>query len=95
LIVINNIYKNKIAFKESYLARIPAITLTEQQDITQLKSSYNSTGSYTFFAEKEENLKFFFIFLKSVLLRAKKCNQKQLTRNTILNSQKNFKINQY
>lgn len=76
LIVINNAEKNKMAFKESYLIRIPAILLTKELDITKLRSSYNATGSYNFFAEKEENSNFFFLFIKSVLLRAKKCNKK-------------------
>lgn len=71
LIVINNADKNKMAFKESYLTRIPAILLTKDLDITKLRSSYNATGSYHFFAEKEENSNFFFLFIKSVLLRAK------------------------
>ena len=89
LIIINNINKNKIAFKESYLARIPAITLTEKLDITKLRSSYSSTGSYNFFADQKENMNFFLSFLKSVLLRAKKCNRKLLLRNTILRTRKN------
>ena len=76
LIIINNVNKNKIAFKESYLARIPAITLTEKLEISKIKSNYNSAGSYNFFAEKKENTDFFFLFLKTVLLRAKKYNQK-------------------
>lgn len=77
LVIINHVDKNKIAFKESYLARIPTITLTEKRDITKIKSSYNSTDSYNFFAEKEENINFFFLFFKTVLLRAKKYNQKK------------------
>ena len=91
LILINNADKNKIAFKESYLARIPAITLTEKQEITKIRSSYNSTGSYNFFSEKEGNMNFFYLFIKSVLLRAKKCNKKQLHRNTALHARKNIK----
>lgn len=90
LIIINNIEKNNIAFKESYLARIPTITLSEKLEITKIKSSYNSTGSYNFFTEKKENKNFFVLFIKSILLRAKKCNEKQLRRNT-LSLQKNNK----
>lgn len=72
LIVINNLDTNAIAFKESYLARIPAITLTKKLDVSKIKSNYNSTGSYNFFAEKSENTNFFYLFLKTVILRAKK-----------------------
>jgi hypothetical protein len=91
LIIINNVNNNKMAFKESYLARIPAVTLTEKLNVTKIRSSYNSTGSYNFFAEKEENMNFFFRFMKSVLLRAKKCNQKLLHRNTVSHARKNKK----
>lgn len=93
LIVINNLEKNKIAFKESYLARIPIISLAEQLNITNVRSSYSSTGSYNFFAEKKENTNFFFLFLKSVLLRAKKCNNKKLRQNTGNSARKNYKKN--
>lgn len=91
LIIINNTDKNKIAFKESYLARIPAITVTEKQDVTKIRSSYTSTGSYNFFAEEKENKNFFFIFIKSILLRAKKCNKNILRRNTTAHIRKNLK----
>lgn len=79
LIVINNLDINMIAFKESYLARIPAITITKKIDISKVKSDYNITGSYHFFAEKEENSNFFYLFLKSVLMRAKKCYNNTLS----------------
>lgn len=91
LIIINNTDKNKIAFKESYLARIPAITVTEKLDVTKIRSSYTSTGSYNFFAEEKENKNFFFIFIKSILLRAKKCNKNILRRNTTAHIRKNLK----
>lgn len=72
LIVINNVDKNKMALKESYLTKVPSITLTEKHKITENKFSYNSISSYNFFSEKEENKNFFFLFVKTVLLRAKK-----------------------
>lgn len=72
LIVINGVDKNKIALKESYLTKIPSITLTGKHQITENKYSYNSMNSYNFFTEKEENKNFFFLFVKTVLLRAKK-----------------------
>ena len=76
LLIINNLDTNMIAFKESYLANIPAITLTEKLDISKIKSNYTSTGNYNFFAEKAENTNFFLLFLKTVILRAKKWNKK-------------------
>ena len=72
LIVINQLDINSIPFKESYLAGIPAITIGKKLDISKIKSNYNSTGSYHFFAEKEENTNFFYLFIKTVLVKAKK-----------------------
>ena len=77
LIVINNLNINKIAFKESYLARIPSITITKEIDISRIKSNYNSTNSYNFFAEKEENINFFYSFIKTILIRSKKKNNRK------------------
>lgn len=71
LIVINNLDINMAAFKESYLARIPAITITKKIEISKIKSSYNSTGNYNFFNEKTESINFFYLFLKTILIRAK------------------------
>ena len=71
LIIINNLDRNTTPFKESYLARIPAITITKRIEISKLKSNYNSTGSYNLFTEKQENNNFFYLFLKTILLRAK------------------------
>ena len=81
LIVINNLDINLIAFKESYLARIPSITITKEIDISKIKSNYNSTNSYNFFAEKEENINFFYSFIKTILIRAKKKNNKKFKSN--------------
>ncbi len=77
LTVINNLKINLIAFKESYLARIPSITITKEIDISRIKSNYNSTNSYNFFAEKEENINFFYSFIKTILMRAKKKNNRK------------------
>lgn len=77
LIVINNTENNNIAYRESYFARIPAIALTKELEVVKIRLSYHSTGSYNFFAEKEENKNFFFTFIRSVLLRAKKSSNKQ------------------
>ncbi len=77
LTVINNLKINLIAFKESYLARIPSITITKEIEISRIKSNYNSTNSYNFFAEKEENINFFYSFIKTILMRAKKKNNRK------------------
>ena len=72
LVIINNLNINMIAFKEIYLARIPTITITNQINIKKMRTSYNSTGSYHFFTEKQENTNFFYVFLKTVIIKAKK-----------------------
>ena len=40
---------NLLALKESYLARIPAITFDTKEKSLNQKSTYSSTGSYDFF----------------------------------------------
>jgi hypothetical protein len=72
LIVVYGLNDNTTALKESYLTRIPAITLSEKLSVLNLKSAYNSTGSYNFFVEKTENTQFFFSFIRAVLTKAKK-----------------------
>ena len=89
LIIINNKNVHKIAFKESYLARIPAITITPEINISKIKSSYNSASSYNFFAEKEENTYFLYLLIKTILVRAKKYS-KNMTAKSI-KRKKNYK----
>jgi hypothetical protein len=77
LIVINNLEINMNAFKESYLARIPAITITKKLDFSKTKLNYyNSTGSYHLITEKKNNVNFIYLFIKTILLKAKKEKQK-------------------
>ena len=78
LIIINNLDINKIPLKESYLAGIPAITISTTNNIARTKSSYNSTSSYHLFSEKAENNNFFYLFLKTILLRAKTKKNRKL-----------------
>ena len=78
LIVINNLNINKIAFKESYLARIPAITITKTLNISKVEFGYNSTSSYDFFTEKEKSTHFLYLFIKTILIRAKKYCKKTI-----------------
>ena len=71
LVIINNLEINKTPSRESYLAGIPTITISEKINIAKIKSSYYSTGSYHLFSEKAENNNFFYLFLKTILVRAK------------------------
>lgn len=95
LLVMNNADKNEMAFKESYLARIPVILLTKDLNINQLRYTYSATGSYQFFAEKEETQSFFVLFIKSVLLRAKKCNKKLINSSVSLHNKTNVRVKSY
>ena len=71
LVVINNLDLNITAFKESYLARIPTITITKEINISKMKSNYDTIGSYHFFSEKQENTNFFNLFIKTILQKTK------------------------
>ena len=71
LVVINNLDVNLTSFRESYLARIPTITITKKINISKMKSNYDTLGSYQFFSEKQESTTFFNLFLKTILLKAK------------------------
>lgn len=78
LIVINNLTTNKNIYKESYLARIPTITITKEINISSVESGYNSTNNYNFVTEKEENTHFLYLFIKTILIRAKKYSKKRI-----------------
>lgn len=80
LIVIYGLNDNMLALKESYLARIPAITLNEKEDILNQKSAYSSTGSYNFFVEKNENSQKIFSFLGAVIIQAKKSKKNKINK---------------
>lgn len=71
LVIINNLNINKTSLRESYLAGIPTITISEKINIAKMRSNYNSTGSYNLFSEKAENNNFFYLFVKTILTRAK------------------------
>lgn len=72
LVVIYNLNKNSTAIKESYLARIPLITLSEKFNILDFKTTYESAGNYDSINERLENSSLFFSFIKTTLNRAKR-----------------------
>lgn len=71
LIVVYNQNSKSTAIQESYIARIPTITLSTKLDFNN-KTTYKSLGNYELLSEKFENNNFFLSFLKTTLTRAKK-----------------------
>lgn len=84
LIIIYGLNDNLLALKESYLARIPAITFDTKEKSLNQKSTYSSTGSYDFFIEKSENSQKIFSFINAVVTQAKKSNKNKT--NSLKNS---------
>jgi len=72
LIFVYNLNDNLTAIKESYLAKIPVITISKKLNILNVKSTYESMGSYNFLIEKTKNTSFLFSFIKTVINQAKK-----------------------
>lgn len=81
IVVIHNLNTKNTAVQESYLARIPVITLTHRLDILNCKTSYDSFGNYSLKNEKMKNNNFFFSFLKTTLERAKRAKKIQAYQN--------------
>jgi len=60
LVILYNLSNNTTAIKESYLARIPTITIYDKLNIVNHQTISESTGNYNFVSEKIENTNFFF-----------------------------------
>jgi ribosomal protein S2 len=71
LIIIYNQKNQSTAIQESYIARIPTITLCKKLNFNN-KTAYQSLGKYETLNEKDKNNNFFLSFLKSIINRAKK-----------------------
>lgn len=70
LVVIYNQNSKSTAIQESYIARIPTITLSKKLTFRN-KTTYESLGNYELLNDKHENNNFLFSFLKTILARAK------------------------
>jgi len=71
LVVILNTSENLNALEESYLARIPTISINCDLDITDLKSSYKVPGNFQFRKKKIRDT-FFYSILTAVFKKANK-----------------------
>jgi len=72
LVILYNLSNNTTAIKESYLARIPTITIYDKLNIVNHQTISESTGNYNFVSEKIENTNFFFSFIEAVLRKVTK-----------------------
>lgn len=75
LIVLPNIAKQTTAIKESYIGRIPVITVNKESNILNLRTTYKSVGNYNIVNQKIENNYLFFSFIKTTLNKAKKAKK--------------------
>lgn len=82
LVLVYNLNNNSTAIKESYLARIPVITISKKLNILNVKSAYESVGNYNFLIEKTKNTNFVFSFIKAIINQAKKKKKIEKFRNS-------------
>jgi ribosomal protein S2 len=71
LIVLLNESTNKSAQNESYLAKIPTISLNSELDIQKNKTNYKIPGNFQFFNKKIRD-NFFYSILTAILKKGKK-----------------------
>lgn len=81
LIVVCNLTEQTTAIEESYIARIPVISISRNLNILNLKTTYKSIGNYNIINEKMENNNLFFSFINTTLNRAKKTKQVNIYKN--------------
>lgn len=87
LIIVYNLTNKASAINESYISRLPVITLDKNLDTLKNKATYKTPGNYSFTNEKTQNNELFYSFIKTTLKRAiskkknKKFNPRYLTKN--------------
>ena len=72
LIVIANFKSKSTAIKESYIARIPVITMNHKLSFSNYKTTYTAISNYSLINEKMEPNNLFFSIIKATLNKAKK-----------------------
>ena len=70
LVIVYNLNDKATAVKESYLSRIPVITLSGNLDILNNNATYKSPKSFNFVNEKITHNNIFYSILKTTLRRA-------------------------
>lgn len=86
LIMTYNLTNELSTIKESYLATIPIITINSKWEILNTKATYESTGNYQFYFEKNENQQFLFSLIRTLLLTSKRYKRSQKSRSQSLPS---------
>jgi len=72
LIVISNFKEKSTAIEESYILRIPTITINRKVNISNYKTTYQSIGDYDFINKKMEPNNLFISLIKATINKAKK-----------------------
>ena len=75
--VILNTNTNTSALTESYLTKVPTISLNCDLDISEIKSSYKITGNFQFQKKKIRDF-FFYSILTAVIKKANRNLKSQL-----------------
>lgn len=70
LVIVYNLDSKATAVEESYLARIPVITISKDLDITDSNATYRAPGNYSFINERKVNNNVFYSIIKTTLSRA-------------------------
>jgi hypothetical protein len=95
LIIIANFSEKATAIKESYISRIPVITMNKKLNILNFKTTYNLVGNYNRISDKMELNNLFFSFIKTTLNRAKKSKKVKIYKNLKTLKQNYKKIRPY
>lgn len=90
LIVVCNLNQRTTVIEESYIARIPVISVSNNLNILNLKTTYKLIGNYNMINEKMENNNLFSSLVSTTLSRAKKAKKVNLYKNlkTLTNNYK-------
>lgn len=70
LIIVYNLDSRATAVEESYLARIPVVTISKDLDIIDSNATYKAPGNYSFINERKVNNNVFYSIIKTTLSRA-------------------------
>ena len=81
LIVVCNLNQRTTVIEESYIARIPTISVSNNLNILNLKTTYKLIGNYNMINEKMENNNLFSSLISTTLSRAKKAKKVNIYKN--------------
>lgn len=70
LVIVYNLNNKDTAVEESYITRIPVITISKDLNILDSNATYKAPGNYSFIDEKRINNNVFYSIIKTTLSRA-------------------------